>query len=152
MQLPAGEYFVGDPCYFVVSKDWDKFLDSVIKYELKFKTVQEIIADGEDISGIVKPEEYKGFPYTKAEYIKDPTFKRKKVFVHETKHGDGVFTDQHDEIMFPVDSGIIGAVPLNIYHNKNKRRSNKIFNFKSSFNCEYKNGIFYIGDLIINTN
>ena len=80
--LPAGEYYVGDPCYSVShdaegSEAWNAILTSSNIFE-------------DCIKG-----SWNGFD----------------VIASPTAYGDGVFTDQNDEYEFGVDAGLIGVIP-----------------------------------------
>ena len=80
--LPAGEYYVGDPCYSVShdaegSEAWNAILTSSNIFE-------------DCIKG-----SWNGFD----------------VIASRTAYGDGVFTDQNDEYEFGVDAGLIGVIP-----------------------------------------
>ena len=81
--LPAGEYYVGDPCYSVShdaegSEAWDAILTSSNIFDDRIKG------------------SWNGFD----------------VIASRTAYGDGVYTDQNDEYEFGVDAGLIGVIPV----------------------------------------
>jgi hypothetical protein len=41
MKLPKGTYFVGDPCYAIAEKKWDKFVDAIYEGDPKGHELNE---------------------------------------------------------------------------------------------------------------
>ena len=122
MILKAGKYFIGDPCYVI---------DDPIDDGKRWDRFCDEFCGGDGI------EEFDG----------------ENIFVHHTMYGDGCFagTDNHN---YPVDAGIIGVIPISLCTSKIKSTKGygRIVNFKKDFSATYENGIFYIGDVEINTN
>jgi hypothetical protein len=87
VQVPAGEYFLGDPCYAVPDELWMPLLES-----------NNVFGVGNDDGphsgpvGTVNGVEVLGFG---------------------TAYGDGVYRDQFGN-HFPVDAGMIGLTPMEL--------------------------------------
>jgi hypothetical protein len=82
--LPAGTYYIGDPCY-VIEDHWDAFLEALNA------------AEGKDgyLRGVVF------------------TFAGRQVFVSATNTGDGVYRD-NEGVNYPVDAGMLAAIPVEL--------------------------------------
>lgn len=84
--LPNGSYVIGDPCYSIGSnrKIWDA-------------VVYEGMNDARNpaFTAILNGEEF-------------------TVAVFSTAYGDGVYSAEGTDAKFPVDAGLIGAVPLEL--------------------------------------
>lgn len=82
--MPAGEYFVGDPCYAVPDEKWSDWLDDAYGGR-DGNTVDVLLAevDGRPVLGI------------------------------STAYGDGVYWAS-DGCSYPVDSGLLGLVPVEV--------------------------------------
>jgi hypothetical protein len=76
--VPAGEYFLGDPCYAVPNGDWEH----LIKSWGDFATPIATLPDGT------------------------------QVVAFHTAFGDGVYAEKIYDYRLPVDSGLIGLVPV----------------------------------------
>lgn len=119
--LPAGKYYICDPCYVIDSNKWDQFLD---------------IMDGNSYFG------YNGKQY---------------VCLH-TYFGDGSYPSNHDNyegntLIFDVDSGMIGAIPLDSeFLNTNESlNEDYIFEFTEPFECKNNNGKLIFSNVVIDT-
>jgi hypothetical protein len=94
--LPAGTYYVGDPCYAIPDEWWQDVLENT-GYLGLYASRESMAApvwtpyDG-DKFGMWN---YKGFAIGAA----------------STKHGDGTYKDQNGKC-YGVDSGTLGAVPI----------------------------------------
>jgi hypothetical protein len=89
--LPAGDYYVGDPSYLL--ENLDETLDGIVK-ACNFK----------DFNEYVVKKRY--FAYTED---------GQTVVIFRTWIGDGIYTDQESR-EYPVDSGMIGVVPVAMAH------------------------------------
>jgi len=91
--LPAGKYYVGDPCYVIDNAKWDDFLEA---------WYEPFGGDGNKAAAAVF--EFEGH----------------SVFVTDTNTGDGIFEDQHGAV-YPVDAGMIAAIPVALVKRKINR-------------------------------
>lgn len=124
-KLPAGEYYIGDPCYVIADNtddsidEWHAFLDKSGMF-----------------SSTAANEAY--FDY-----------KDHKVWMHHTAYGDGEYQDQ-EEKEYGVDSGLIGVVPVEVTDKELldetvKGNDGHLKTFKEEFNVFYEDGTFFIG-------
>lgn len=103
-------------------------------------------------------EESWGKVLDNTKYFKDDTAKLfdNDFFCSSTAHGDGLFEDQNG-CEYPVDAGCISCLPISLIEIDNKvteediKNFGKIVTFKNDFVCQEEDGIFNIGDIIINT-
>lgn len=88
-RLPAGHYYVGDPCY-VIRNDaaWSSFLDALYAAE-------KASPNGENEAVMF---EWNGLT----------------CFVSPTNTGDGCYRDQYGEV-YGVDAGMIAAIPVGMF-------------------------------------
>ena len=123
--LPAGKYYIGDPCYVVADNLWDKLIDSTGCFGLDLENVTNW-NDGKFF--------YKALP----------------CFASGTAYGDGVYRDGMGG-KYPVDAGLIGIMPV---ENCKKSGLNlgRIVEFLHSFEVWEDNGIFHFGHIRIDTN
>lgn len=81
------QFYIGDPCYVIRDEEWSDFLSALWKAE-----------ESEDFDG-------------------NFTWKGENVFCHSTAHGDGCYESTKGGVpsaRFPVDAGLIGAIPLTL--------------------------------------
>jgi hypothetical protein len=83
--LPAGTYYIGDPCYVIPDDDWMDYLDS----------------------WPVHPNPHIGWKDGAARY------KGKTCWHAGTAYGDGTYEDQYEHT-YGVDAGLIGIVPIDL--------------------------------------
>lgn len=125
--LPAGKYFIGDPCYAVFDHEWDEYLDPYFKYCDKhgYRTGCGLTHNG------------------------------RQCFTSSTAFGDGVYDDQEGN-SYPVDAGMIGATPVegSEYEGlpNGRDRLGLIHTFDKPFDCWYQEGVIHIGHFVIDTN
>lgn len=125
MLLSPGLYFIGDPCYVIDESLWDEFCNVLDKIE----------KENGYLGGIVE-------------------FKGARLFVATTMYGDGSYIEEHTNKTIGVDSGLIGAIPLDkgITHDAVDIESLGIVTeFKTDFECYEEDGVFHIGDFVIPT-
>jgi hypothetical protein len=96
--LPAGDYYVGDPSYLL--QNLCETLDGIVK-ACNFKDFNEYV--------VKKPY----FAYTED---------GQTVVIFRTWIGDGIYADQEGR-EYPVDSGMIGVVPVAMAHPDESRCS-----------------------------
>jgi len=94
-QAPAGEYFVGDPCYAVPDELWDEVLDET-GYLGLFKTEESMTSGSHEYDGCGAG----GF-----------VFRGHTILASRTAYGDGSYNGE-DNVEYCVDSGTLGAVPI----------------------------------------
>jgi hypothetical protein len=115
--LPAGTYFIGDPCY-LIKKQWGEVCDKMDNQRAALITINN-----------------------------------QKLFIAETRFGDGEYIDDFGE-NYSVDSGTIAVTPLEL-NDKATLANLKIYGcvkeFPKEFECSWSEGIFEIDNIIINT-
>lgn len=116
-KLPAGKYFIGDPCYVFTDADWDALLEALDSFE------------SDDI------QHHNGF----------------ELWAFGTAFGDGVYTDQNG-IEYPVDSGLLGIVPLEMITNPEGQEHGTVIEFQKPVAVDHENGTFWFGQICIKTN
>jgi len=123
-KFKAGKYYIGDLCYVIPHKpidEWKKFCRLTIK-------------GGECLNG--------EFPW-----------KGGTLWKHGTAYGDGIYVDQ-DGHEYGVDAGLIGCIPLKLIDEQNEtelKRLGNVVKFTKAFTCDYKDGVFTIGHIVIDT-
>ena len=120
--LPAGSYYVGDPCYAIPYSSkhgdlWEKYLNATGK------------------GAWILEAEVLGF----------------NVVASTTWCGDGCYLGS-DGNEYPVDAGLIGVVPKELVDKLEKRIDGMhLVEFKHPFRVEYDNGLIAIGHVKIQT-
>jgi hypothetical protein len=127
MTMPAGKYWIGDPCYVFPHKGpmenkWDELLDKVDFS----KTFYGELDDG-----------------------------KIKVWAASTAYGDGRYFGSNGKT-FPVDAGLIGIVPLETVEYLGKKDADLencglFIEFYEPFIVESRDGLFHIGSIVIDT-
>lgn len=123
--LPAGTYWVGDPCYCVPDDHWDDLLN-----------VSDFFGCGGFGTRNTLPKgvyNFRGVP----------------ILAFNTAYGDGVYEDDEGR-KYPVDAGLIGAVPVS-YAKSNPFGCHKM-TFIVPTKVSNVDGVITIGDIVINTN
>ena len=88
VEVPAGKYILGDPCYAVPDGEWMELLESCDYFNTPIGTIRR-----SPKSGTFNVME---------------TF---KVVAFNTRWGDGCY-EGTDGCLYPVDAGLIGLVPV----------------------------------------
>lgn len=122
--LPAGTYYIGDPCYVIPDAEWDGVL----------QTSGYFGHDDHKRGGIFQ---HRGLWYA----------------AYSTRYGDGTYRDGSNRA-YPVDSGTIGAVPVELA--KLEDEEGPIFgchliSFREPFQVSEHNGVIRIGKITIDT-
>lgn len=128
--FPAGDYYIGDPCYLIPRKDWD---------------------------GVIKSTNYFGEGSLPQPNFDDGVYSwnGKRCFASYTAHGDGIYTNPRKTLTIGVDSGTISIIPVDradepktmtffIYGNHVR--------FPKEFSVWEENGVFHFGKIKIDTN
>lgn len=132
-EMPAGKYWLGDPCYIYPENRWSEFCDSL-------ETTVEIpngIASGDNCPFITK----------------------EGIFVNDTEYGDGyypVLKNNRNIGNLGVDAGLLSLVPLKLaetfdkYYNKRPHGTSKdlgiILDMPKNFTVEVDGGNFSFED------
>lgn len=90
VEVPAGKYILGDPCYAVPDSEWMELLESCDYFNTPIGTIRR-----------------NGYSETTG------AFKPFKVVAFNTRWGDGCY-EGTDGCMYPVDAGLIGLVPIEL--------------------------------------
>lgn len=130
-KMPSGLYYLGDLCYAITDDElWGKMCDEHFTGDFngKFKTAENLT-----------------------------------VWNCSTYCGDGCFEDQ-DGYFYPVDSGSLGAILIDDNYRDLLRYERvsplqsleddelgRLFYFDKDFEVSYDDGIFYFGNIVINT-
>lgn len=123
--LPAGTYWIGDPCYSVPKDDWDDLLN-----------VSDYFGCG-------------GFGTRNTPPKGVYTFRGMPIAGFNTAYGDGVYEDEQGN-RYPVAAGLIGAVPV-AYAVSNPVGCRKVTFITPVTVSVDGNGLIRIGDITINT-
>lgn len=121
--MPAGEYWVGDPCYSVPNDRWMEYLDDAGRDDHPH---------GEPLRFLLG-------------YLDD-----KPVLGVGTAYGDGEYADEMGR-RYPVDAGLIGLTPVDLAEDDSPFGSHLI-KFDHDFTCSYSDGTITLGDINIDTN
>lgn len=122
--VPAGEYFLGDPCYAVPDEDWMPLLESC-----GYFAADKANPNGSPVG------EVRGF----------------KVLSFGTKWGDGVYPDQFGNA-YPVDAGMIGLTPVGLIKDRDyANRLGQFVTFDRDTTCYDEDGILHFGKYRIDT-
>lgn len=97
--LPKGKYYICDPCYVIPNEEWDAILKETKYFGLLTGEKDE---EGRDI---YNPKEKQGGIFY---------WKGKALAVFSTDHGDGLYEDESYGYKFPVDAGMLGAIPVEL--------------------------------------
>ena len=131
--LPAGAYYIGDPCYILNDKTYDNILMPVMR---------EANRNGRDT--------YEFYSNPHNEYTQ-------RGVVMGTLHGDGIYYDNIG-VSYPVDSGQIACIDIAsiglkadiIYYVNTK--AVYLYNFDKPFDCvRHDNGVLRFNSISINT-
>lgn len=127
--LPAGRYFIGDPCYVMDDQDW-----------LRFCHYFDVVYEGKKVS----PEE-------QADLIAE----FEGAIAGYTTYGDGVYSDVEDQHFFSLDSGLIGFIEESYWkcYSDLLNKQGLIKDFDEAFIVMIHGGRYYINNrLFIDTN
>jgi len=129
MKLPAGDYYIGDPCYVLAADGypddrWSKFCNLLYDHNKQREVT-----------------EFEGVP----------------MYAAGTANGDGEFLGT-DNFAYGVDAGLIGIVPLSLctdtarLERAKEHALGRFVTFTKEFEAESNGeGVFYFDDIVINT-
>jgi hypothetical protein len=121
VMVPAGTYYLADPCYIVRDGHWLPWLDAA-HYQL----------DNDELGGIMYAHTGDGFP----------------VFGFITGDGDGAWTGSNGA-QYTADAGLIGLVPVE-YAPDNPYGYQRV-TFERPTTCRNRGGCMSFGPVRINT-
>jgi len=121
--VPAGRYYIGDPCYSIVDDHWGQWLTNAG-------------LDNKDDTNMLTGTIVDSFD----------------AYAFNTAHGDGTYFDQNNNV-YHVDAGLIGLVPLSYLeaHNVKIEKEWTFVTFDRPTECISFSGILCFGDIIIHT-
>jgi hypothetical protein len=125
--FPAGEYYIGDPCYAVANSKWKHLIKSTGCFGLE-NTCKNPAKNWWD-----------GVFY----------YRKMKCFANGTRHGDGTYFDNFDR-RYGVDAGLIGIIPASVCDGDYLEGGN-IVKFENYFTVDSDKGLFIFGNVIIKT-
>lgn len=157
VKMPAGRYWVGDPCYVlseenVANFDWvDNFCEPLWKAE-------EAVGGGRGRVGVIDWGDDFCEPLSVAEKASGGgpvgvtvEVQGYKVFASSTAYGDGCYPSSIG-FVFGVDAGLIGLVPVELVPEEvGDRDLCTLVEFDEDFVCYYDNGTIVMGDLYVYT-
>jgi len=128
IMLPAGQYYIGDPCYVVGTKNHELWMDFLYKTGL--------ISDTDECT--------EGYC----------TYEGHELFAASTAFGDGSFED-NEGYNYPVDAGMIGVIPIALTDDVaiESKKLGRIETFARDFEVSRtQDGVFVINrNIVINT-
>lgn len=135
-EMPAGEYWICDPCYVIADDDWHSLL--TVTGFLGTYEPNGLYCDARPNEEAYGVFEWKGYLLGSA----------------NTKYGDGGYPDQ-DGYQYSVDAGCIGAIPVELCekdrYNEDLERLGRFVTFDEPFEFWSENGQIHIGDIVIET-
>ena len=123
--LPAGQYWIGDPCY-VLHAEWSEICNDFF-----FATRNDHGCNEGEFT------------------MKNGG----RIFIGNTAYGDGYYHDNFNN-GYGVDAGCIGIVPFDIIDQTDKLndiRLGTVVNFDEDFEVSVDKGIFQFGNIVIDT-
>ena len=129
--FPAGEYYVGDPCYAIDNAVWD----DLIAVTGCFGYNPDDLSDWND--GLYH-------------------YKYRPCWCHGTAYGDGMYRGS-DGYHYAVDAGLIGIIPIEAVDMSELTSlidftGFRIKTFDKDFEVWYNDGVFHFGNIRIKTN
>jgi len=124
MRLPAGTYFISDPCYIIRDEKYDRLLEETHYFGLSLPDRGNIFIDS----------------VTKLPFA-----------VFSTAYGDGCYRDESG-FEYGVDAGCIACVPVAMVDGlTGARDSINLVTFDSPFEVGYNDGLITFGHVNIQT-
>ena len=124
MKLPAGKYYIGDPCYVIAEDRWSDFCDA------SYPPGAGVNARG------IAVTEFDGHP----------------MYAHGTAYGDGSYLGS-DGVSYGVDAGMLSVVPIALVSDMSEaKRLGSIVTFNHDFKADRDDEyIFHFDDIDIPT-
>lgn len=73
------------------------------------------------------------------------------IFLDKTTYGDGFYEDNFEN-KYSIDSGMLSVIPVNLIEKHENISLGKIVYFDKNFEVKSNEGVFYIGNIIVDTN
>lgn len=133
--FPAGEYYIGDPCYIIPDEDWMPLLERTAYFGLPNHS-EPSLEDWDD--GVFH-------------------WDGRRCFVAGTKWGDGCYGNEKGDKVVGVDSGTIAIIPLKEGDSDNDKDGlpflySIIVSYGKRFQVWEEDGVFHFGSKVkINT-
>lgn len=125
MRLPAGTYFIADPCYIIQDEQYDRLLEETNYFGYRLAERGNVFIDS-----------VTGLPFA----------------VFSTAHGDGCYRDESG-FEYGVDAGCISCVPAAMVDKfTSASDSINLVTFDTDFNVGYNDGLITYGHVSIQTN
>ena len=123
--LEKGLYYIGDPCYVIADEKWLPLLEET---------------------------GYFGLPDHKSTNYDDGlfTYNEQPCFARGTAYGDGCYLDNNN-VEHYVDAGLLCIIPVDAIDER-ALRGVQYRTFDKDFEVWFDDGVFYFGDIEINTN
>lgn len=121
--VPAGRYYIGDPCYAIANDHWGKWLTNAC-------------LDSNEDNSMLTGNIVDSFD----------------AYAFQTAHGDGAYYDQNGR-EYGVDAGLIGLVPYSYLEANNVEVKEywTFVTFDRPTECSSFKGTLSFGDIVINT-
>jgi len=131
--FPAGQYYIGDPCYAIRDNNWISTLKETGYFGLR-----------------TSADENNGDPITNWD---DGVFyyNGHACFAGGTAYGDGVYGDNFDG-SYGVDAGLLSIMPVEAIDEKPERWLCEYRTFEKDFEVWESGGVFHFGKVRIDTN
>jgi hypothetical protein len=151
--LPAGTYYIGDPCYVIKDEEWMDALDSTNYFNLFPSSNQKKYNPKHMQNGV--------FLYHTNDFADDPVEQLNGIYwfaCSSTEYGDGCYPCEDNEISIGecgVDAGLIAAIPIEmiVEHGDESCIDNGVrHTFDEPFFIAYEDeGKIIFGDVIVHT-
>lgn len=148
LNLPAGTYYVGDPCYVIKDEEWMQALDETNYFNV-FASPEAVL------KAEYNPKHLMNGVFLYHVEGDDPPF---HLAASITKYGDGEYPckESGSEIgTCGVDAGLIAVIPVAMiekYGQESGLALGVIHQFNTSFGIRYSDGTISFGDVSVYTN
>jgi hypothetical protein len=123
VQLPAGTYYIGDPCYVIAEDKWSDFCDA------------SFVGGAAPHHASQAVTEFCGYP----------------MYANSTDSGDGCYLGS-DGRLYGVDGGMLSVVPIELVSDMSEaKRLGSIVEFTHPFMAYYEKGTFFFDRISIPT-
>lgn len=137
--MKAGTYYIGDPCYVLDEQngfDWMEVLEDTNYFGL-------FASKRNQVENKYNPKHLQHGEFV----IVNKDSQKFEVCASTTAYGDGMYTDKTGN-KYPVDAGMLGAVPIEAIDVTKVGASGHIVTFTRDWNISYDDGIITFGDKV----